>query len=38
MVRGVDKFKDYFKDFSGNYVIIGGAACDQIFSSAGLEF
>jgi len=38
MVRGINKFKDYFNDFSGNYVIIGGTACDQVFSSAGLEF
>lgn len=28
MVRGIDKFKDKFKQFAGNYVIIGGAACE----------
>lgn len=28
MVRGIEKFKEYFADFSDNYVIIGGTACD----------
>ncbi|UVV58176.1 hypothetical protein NXY28_18040 [Bacteroides thetaiotaomicron] len=28
MVRGLEKFKEYFKDFSDNYIIIGGTACD----------
>lgn len=26
MVRAIDKYKEYFKDFEGNYVIIGGTA------------
>jgi hypothetical protein len=38
MVKGIDKFKDYFKDYSGNYVIIGGTACDKVFSNAGIDF
>ncbi len=28
MVKGLDKFKEYFAGFSDNYVIIGGTACD----------
>lgn len=28
MVRGIDKFKDFFNDFTDNYVIIGGTACE----------
>lgn len=26
MVRGLDRFKEYFAGFEGNYVLIGGAA------------
>lgn len=36
MVGGLEKFREYFKDYSGNYVIIGGTACDMILSDAGL--
>lgn len=28
MVRGLDKFKEYFTGFEDNYVIIGGTACE----------
>lgn len=28
MVRGIEKFRDAFKEFAENYVIIGGTACD----------
>lgn len=28
MVRGIDKFKAFFKDFENAYVIIGGTACE----------
>ncbi|MBR6001249.1 MAG: hypothetical protein IK045_00100 [Bacteroidales bacterium] len=28
MVKGLDKFKDYFAGYEGNYVIIGGTACN----------
>ena len=37
MVKGLDTFKKYFKDYSGNYVIIGGTACDIIIDDAGFE-
>ena len=36
MVIGLDKFKEYFKDFPGNYLIIGGTACDILIGAAGL--
>lgn len=35
MVRGIEKFREYFKDFPDNYVIIGGTACDIIIDDAG---
>jgi hypothetical protein len=28
MVKGLEKFKEYFAGFENNYVIIGGTACD----------
>ena len=37
MVKGLNKFKEYFKDFPGSYVIIGGTACDIIIGAAGLK-
>lgn len=38
MVVGLDKFKQYFAEHSGEYVIIGGTACDLIFNSVELQF
>lgn len=38
MVRGLDKYKDFFKDFAGNYLLIGGAACDRQMENVGLDF
>ena len=35
MVTGIDKFREYFKDFTDNYIIIGGTACDIILDDAG---
>lgn len=35
MVAGIETFKEFFKDFSENYVIIGGTACDIIIENAG---
>jgi hypothetical protein len=37
MVRGLEIFKEYFKDYSENYIIIGGTACDVIIDNAGFE-
>lgn len=38
MVRGLDLFRERFKEFEGSFVLIGGSACDEWFGTAGLEF
>jgi len=38
MIRGLEVFKEYFRDFRNQYVLIGGAACDIVFSEADLTF
>ena len=38
MVRGLDKFRDYFRGHEDNYVLIGGAASLLAMEEAGLEF
>jgi hypothetical protein len=38
MVRGLDLFRDRFREFEGSFILIGGAACDEWFVSLGLEF
>ena len=38
MVRGLDKFKDYFRGYENNYVLIGGAASTLAMEEAGLQF
>jgi hypothetical protein len=35
MVKGIDKFREYFRDFSDHYIIIGGTARDYAVSAAG---
>ena len=35
MVRGLDTFRTWFEDYSDNYIIIGGSACDAALSEAG---
>lgn len=35
MVRGLEKFREYFRNYNGSYVIIGGTACDIAISDAG---
>ncbi len=35
MVRGIDTFREYFRDFSNHYIIIGGTARDYAISEAG---
>jgi len=37
VVRGLDKFKEYFAEYTGNYVIIGGTARDKFMEEAGLK-
>jgi len=36
MVVGLEKFRAFFADFTDRYVLIGGAACDLLFTDAGL--
>lgn len=36
-VNGLEKFKEYFSDFNGNYVIIGGTACSIILRDAVMQ-
>lgn len=38
MVRGIDKFKEYFGEFNEQYVFIGGAACDIILGKKAVDF
>ena len=38
MIRGLEVFKNYFRSFNDQYVIIGGAACDIVFSEANSSF
>lgn len=38
MVNGIAKFKEYFKGFENQYVIIGGTACDVIMENEELPF
>jgi hypothetical protein len=38
MVKGIDRFRAHFEDFSDRYVLIGGAACYLALDEAGLEF
>ena len=37
MVAGLNKFTEYFQDFTDSYIIIGGTACDIIIENAGFE-
>jgi len=38
MVNGLDTFRDFFRDYADNYIIIGGTACDILFFDVGLEY
>ena len=38
MVKGLDTFKNYFKGYEKEYVLIGGAACDIVFESNETSF
>ena len=37
-MRGIDKFKERFAGHDGEYVLIGGGACDLLFGGAGQDF
>jgi hypothetical protein len=38
MVYGIDKFKQYFGEYTGQYVFIGGTACFILLNDIGLDF
>lgn len=38
MVNGIDKFINYFKEYTNQYVLIGGTACDVILRAKGIDF
>ncbi|NOQ80516.1 MAG: hypothetical protein GQ546_14090 [Gammaproteobacteria bacterium] len=38
MIRGLDYFREYFKEFQDSYVLIGGVACYLSLDEAGLDF
>jgi hypothetical protein len=38
MVKGLDLFRERFREFEGSFILIGGAACDEWFASEGLTF
>lgn len=38
MVRGIESFREWFSEYSEQYVIIGGTACDLLMSDEGLNF
>ena len=37
-VKGLDIFQEYFSDYEGSFLLIGGAACDDWFNAQGLRF
>ncbi len=37
MVKGLEKFKEYFAGFEDHYVIIGGTACDIALRDTGMR-
>lgn len=38
MVKGLGMFRDYFAEYTDQYVLIGGAACDISFHDNDIEF
>lgn len=38
MVYGIEKFKEYFSNYTGQYVFIGGTACDILLDEIGVSF
>jgi hypothetical protein len=38
MVKGLDWFRDHFKDFQNSYTLIGGVACYLALDEVGLDF
>ncbi len=38
MVKGLDTFREFFRNDTDKYVLIGGAACDIVFSNNETSF
>jgi hypothetical protein len=38
MVMGLQLFKDYFKEHTSKFILIGGTACDLVMEEADLAF
>lgn len=38
MVAGIEIFREHFKGYRDQYVVIGGMACDLLLNDAGLDF
>lgn len=38
MVKGLEIFREHFRNYADRYVLIGGAACDIAMTEAGLAF
>ena len=38
MVTGLETFHEYFQNFSSDYVVIGGVACELALNSLQLDF
>ena len=38
MVKGLDLFRKHFKNFAGQYMLIGGTACTVLMEEAEMEF
>ena len=38
MVKGLEVFREHFRNFADRYVLIGGTACDIAMTGAGLLF
>ena len=38
MVKGLEVFREHFRDYANRYLLIGGAACDLAMSAAALPF
>ena len=38
MVRGIEVFQDYFREYADQYVLIGGAACSISFEEQEINF
>jgi hypothetical protein len=38
MVKGIEIFREYFSEYTDQYVLIGGAACDISFGDSDMDF